>query len=161
MEKIELLTDRDTSRPPNYPLYCAHFLEVAKPIDAFIAERNRQAMAIAQSMDSNEAKIIAGRSSVSHLINLLGGIKDPIKNLGLSFSSAILPKHKVAEMKAAHIITQADERAKFLLPQIGEERVALLLPQQLRTEDAAAFMYQGKHYSLQTAINASLQLSIQ
>ena len=152
MEKITTTSDR----PPNYPVYCALFLERTKGLDEWIAQRNMAAAALSRNA-TNDVKEIVVKSTISHLLNLAAGLKNPIKNLAFT---AFLPESLRAGFKEASVIREAEERIKFLLPQIGEDRVAMLLPQELRTPQALAYMQNNKHFVLRNAITVSLQPSI-
>lgn len=153
------ITMRQLSRPETYPLHCARFLENARPLDEWIAKRNLAAANFTMSHDAPlEAKRIVAKSGLSHMLNSVASIRHPLKHLGLSLTSVFLPENLREDLRASAIVKQADQRAEFLLPQIGEEYVAMLIPKELRTEQAAAYMRQRKHESLHIAIHASLQL---
>lgn len=150
---------------PNYSLYCAAFLERAKPLDAYVLDMNKTASALTADIHAPvTAKRLVMGTTISHIANAAAGLKHSLKNLAITTAATVLPTEGIRSLRdqysAAAIIQEADERAKFLVGFIGPERVAKLLPQELRTPEAAAHMRQSGHLALQAAIDQSMMLQL-
>jgi hypothetical protein len=93
---------------------------------------------------------------------LESGRKYAAKASGWGLIASVLPSQTAKAFcigkKNSLIIEYAERTTEFLAPQIGQERVAKLLPIELRTEQAATYMHQRQRFALEAVIHKSIAL---
>jgi uncharacterized protein YwbE len=159
MTDITPIIDITRQSAPPYPLYCAMFLQVAKPLDKVTKEIAERALALSNAHPA-EIGVRLNQIAIDHLAHLVTAAQFPFQNLGWTFAAKALPLAPVqnfcADKKGNVIVAQANHRVQFLAPYFGQAQVAQLLPPPLRTERAAAHMHQEQHYALAATIHAAL-----
>ena len=157
METQEILIDITPMRTPHYPSFCEIFLKKAGELDK-AAIRMVTSATQAFPINSPEGRIV-GHMAGNIFANSAANKTHSLKQRALA-AVQIIPLQSAQNFCATRMdeinLAFADKKVGYLAPIVGPDLVAVMLPKELKTPDAAAFMHRERRYALKAVIEHAL-----